>query len=121
MEENNLLLWSKKVLKHRVLFESIKRSGQKVFSDKTLMWCYRENQEKMNRYGWTVPHYVGNAVFRNRIKRWSRDFLRNFDKIHPELGVDINVLFYSKEREIRYNTFKKSMDRAEAAFFRKRS
>ncbi len=118
MEENNILLWSEKVLKSRFQFESIRKSGSKVFSDRTLMWRCIRNQKNFNRYGWTVPRWVGHAAFRNKVKRWSREFFRKFDKINPELGVDINVLFYSKEEKIRYKMFEKSMDKAKTAFLR---
>jgi ribonuclease P protein component len=53
--------------------------------------CHRQNQSKV-RCAWTISRKVGPAVIRNRLKRWSREFLRPWIQ-GTEDGVDFNLIF----------------------------
>ena len=44
-----------------------------------------------SRLGTTVSRRVGNAVCRNRVKRWLRDFFRNYYKKFGQI-VDVSII-----------------------------
>ena len=67
------------------------------------------------RCGWTLPRQVGNAVIRNRLKRWSRVFFRELDLSERLLPIDINLVFRRTEvgfyKKLDYETFARILDR----------
>ncbi|MFN7455658.1 MAG: ribonuclease P protein component [Pseudobdellovibrionaceae bacterium] len=74
-------------------FLRIKNSGKRKTTTGWLSLAYIKNSEGRLRYGYTITKKIGNAVVRNRLKRWCRDyFFRVFrDKgLNPEM--DVNVL-----------------------------
>ncbi|MBQ4378787.1 MAG: ribonuclease P protein component [Treponema sp.] len=70
------------------LFKNGKRvavSGAKLF--------FLPNGLNFNRIGFPLPRGFGNAVERNRAKRFSREAYRNY-KSHLNIGYDILLLVY---------------------------
>ena len=70
------------------LFKNGKRvsiAGAKLF--------YLPNSLEFNRIGFPLPRGFGNAVERNRAKRFSRETFRNL-KSHLNTGYDILLLVY---------------------------
>ena len=70
------------------LFKTGKRvsvSGAKLF--------FMLNDRKLNRIGFPLPRGYGNAVERNRSKRYSREAYRFF-KTHLNTGYDMLLLVY---------------------------
>lgn len=70
------------------LFKNGKRvsiAGAKLF--------YLPNNLEFNRIGFPLPRGFGNAVERNRAKRFSRETFRNL-KSHLNIGYDILFLVY---------------------------
>jgi ribonuclease P protein component len=69
------------------------------------------------RCGWTCPKAVGNATIRNRLKRWSREWLRGRINESPELppAVDLNIGFRAMPedfyRKLAYEEFSAAMER----------
>lgn len=71
-------------------FESLKKTGKKIFSA-YIIFNYRLNDLDFSRLGMTISRKTGNAVTRNKLKRWSRQVMR---KELPQLksNVDINLI-----------------------------
>lgn len=55
---------------------------------------YKKNNDGTLRWGWTISKKVGNAVVRNRLRRWGREFVRGIEN-----DVDINFIFKQREKE----------------------
>ena len=94
--ETDLLNSKRFILKERIkrsseiknLFKNGKRvsiAGAKLF--------YLPNNLEFNRIGFPLPRGFGNAVERNRAKRFSRETFRNL-KSHLNTGYDILFLVY---------------------------
>jgi len=81
--------------------ERIKRSADiqnlfkkgKRFSTKGAKLFVLENKLQFNRIGFAIPRGYGNAVERNRSKRYSREVYRYY-KAHLNTGYDIILLIY---------------------------
>lgn len=69
---------------------------------------YKSNQLDHLRCGWTFPKYVGNAVVRNRLKRWSREYLRTYGEKALKSPVDFNLVLLRQKKD-----FYKNVDRAD--------
>jgi ribonuclease P protein component len=68
---------------------------------------FLKNRLEHPRFGTTIPKTVGNAVVRNKIKRWSREVYRDFLKQQTtlEIGLDIHCLV-RKQKEDDYAKLK---------------
>ena len=87
------------VLTRRSDFQKIKISGQKLRPCSWVQVQFLENQFNWFRCGWTIPRNVGNAVTRNRIRRWCREFFRARSKSSSAAvltGIDANFIFFSQ-------------------------
>ena len=79
------------------------------------------NKNTLNtvRCGWTLPRFVGNAVTRNRLKRWCREFLRQNQSKLDVSSLDINFVFKRKDsnfyKKLNHDEFNKTIDK----FFKK--
>lgn len=62
-------------LKKRSQFLTLAREGQRTHTPHFIVLS-KVNGAEQNRLGITVTTRVGNAVVRNRIKRWVREFFR---------------------------------------------
>lgn len=71
----------------------MKENGKFVHVTHWLAVSYHTNDKQKLRWAWTISKKVGNAVTRNRLKRWGRDFVREFS----ENDIDINFIFKTKE------------------------
>jgi ribonuclease P protein component len=56
---------------YRILTRTARR-----FHTRSFVFLYRRGEAGFNRVGVTVSRRVGNAVVRNRVKRWVREFAR---------------------------------------------
>jgi ribonuclease P protein component len=63
------------------------------------------------RFGITVSKKVGNAVMRNRVKRWLREAIRHH---HHTVQMPIDVVFIASPRAARSNYRSIEMDVSEA-------
>jgi ribonuclease P protein component len=67
------------------------------------------------RCGWTLPRQVGSAVIRNRLKRWSRVYLRHLLAEGLALPVDVNLVFRKAEpdfyKKLNYEQFSRILDK----------
>jgi len=86
-------------LKSRSNYLSLRKSGQRVYTQKGLIFNFQSNNLLHSRLGWTLPRYVGNAVQRNRLKRYCRESSRKLaSQINP-LCLDINIVFAKKGKD----------------------
>jgi len=84
-------------------FRRITSRGFRQGSRGTVVF-WEDNGLEFNRYGIAVRKAVGNAVRRNRIRRWTREYLRNSeDKLRT--GVDIVILVNRDECAGSYGDF----------------
>lgn len=99
------------VLKSTKDFALIKAKGKRAFLDKKILVCYLNNNLENHRVGWTISKAVGNAVLRNKLKRYSREFFREDDHQKSDKKVDVNLVFLksgsAQFRNMNYNEFKK--------------
>ena len=106
--ENNL-----SSLKRQSDFKHLKDQGQFVHITHWLAVNYKKNNQESLRWAWTVSKKVGNAVTRNRLKRWGREIVREFS----EKEIDINFIFKQKKarnfyREITRPEFDAALTKA---------
>ena len=97
------------VLKNRSDFRYILKKGQRVRPSDWVILNYIVRDDEKMRCGWTLPRQVGSAVVRNRLKRWTRVFLRAKVKSGEVLPVDINFVFRKTEgdfyKKLSYEQF----------------
>ncbi|MCB1186533.1 ribonuclease P protein component [bacterium] len=90
-------------LRGRNLFRRILSSGYRRGSRGVVVY-WQHNGLEHNRYGIAVRRTVGGAVRRNRIRRWTREYLR--DGRHGLVsGVDIVILVNRDERLGNYKEY----------------
>ena len=106
---------SLKVLKRRSEFLVLRKSGQKVRPSDWLLMSFSVNKQGEMRCGWTLPRFVGSAVVRNRLKRWSRVYFRTLLNSGDEIPIDINLIFRKVDgefyRKLNYERFSRILDR----------
>ena len=62
-------------LKRSVEFQRVQKTGRR-FHTRHFVVCFIEGSTPTARFGLTVSKRVGNAVVRNRVKRWLREGIR---------------------------------------------
>lgn len=82
----------KEHIKRPVDIQNLFKNGKKVKTYGSKLF-YLENNEDINRIAFPLPHGYGNAVERNKSKRYSRETYRFF-KTHLNTGYDILFLVY---------------------------
>lgn len=91
-------------------FEHLKLKGSKKFLDKKILVCYLENNLDCHRVGWTLSRSVGNAVLRNRLKRYAREFFRTENTFISKSKFDVNLVFLKtgshQFKKMDYNEFR---------------
>lgn len=107
------------VLTRRSDFLKTFRSGQKIRPCDWMIFNFSLNPTSF-RTGWTCPKAVGPAPIRNRMKRWTREWLRLRLKAAGESGfelpqVDLNVGFRAMPedfyRRLKRDEFDRAMER----------
>ena len=73
-------------------FKNLFKNGKRASSVGAKLF-YLPNGLKFNRIGFPLPRGFGNAVERNRAKRFSREVFRNL-KSHLNTGYDMLLLVY---------------------------
>jgi ribonuclease P protein component len=91
------------------------KNGFRVRPTDWLLINYARNSSGQMRCGWTLPRQVGNAVVRNRFKRWSRVYFRALLVNEQTLPIDVNLVFRKAEddffRKLNYDKFSEVLDR----------
>lgn len=61
----------------------------------------RKNKTGTVRLGCTIPRYVGPAVVRNRLRRWCKEYFRQWAKLLEKDGTwDVSLVFLKSEAEM---------------------
>ena len=99
-------------LKLKSRFKYLKENGKRITSCQWLCVNFDSNSDGIVRLGLTVPKYVGSAVLRNKIKRWSKELTR--DAVKKKVfnkGVDLNLFFRNRNKDfyktVSYEEFEK--------------
>lgn len=76
----------------------------RIRSTSWLIVSYRPNDKLGFRCGWTIPSKTGIAAVRNKLKRISREVLKNLIAEHDLtlLNVDVNLVFLSHPDPLHY-------------------
>lgn len=74
----------------RIEYQELSEKGKKVHGQHFVL-VYAKNEKEYSRLGITVTKKVGNAVIRNRIKRYCREFFRQNRSFFIE-SKDINII-----------------------------
>ncbi len=95
--------------------ESLKRSdflflkinGKRLYPAQWVIFNFifvqnSEDEIPKIKVGWTLGRKVGNAVLRNKLKRWCREFFRNQEEYH-QLPVKVNLVFRAYEKDFYKN------------------
>lgn len=113
-----------RVLRQQSDFLKIKNTGKRYSPNQWLLLNYLKNEKQHLRYGMTISKKVGNAVIRNRLKRWVREYFRQMlnDGFDPD--YDFNVIFKPVNadfyKSIQHKTVQEGLQFAFARF-RKRA
>ena len=110
------------ILKKRSDFLTIYKLGRREYPNNWLILNYKKNSFSFARYGWTVPKFVGNAVLRNRFKRWCREIVRKNHQKNDQVGLDINIVFKRTKKEfyknLTYDELEKQINKATFKLFK---
>jgi ribonuclease P protein component len=71
-------------------FARVRRHGRSS-STRLLVLAILQNNLEHNRYGFVVGKRVGNAVVRNRVRRWLREAVRALEP-HLRNGYDVVII-----------------------------
>lgn len=63
------------------------------------------------RCGWTISRHTGTAVVRNRLKRWGREYLRNW-AARTKSSLDLNLIFKRRDKSFYASLSHKDFDHA---------
>ncbi len=86
-------------LKSRSSYLNLQKNGRRIYTKHGLIFNFQSNNLKNSRLGWTLPKYVGNAVLRNRLKRYCRESSRKLSHKLNGLCIDLNIVFAKKGKD----------------------
>lgn len=92
---------------HPLDFKEAMKSGKRK-SSKNIILFFRRNKSGINRLGIVVKKEVGPATYRNRLKRYVREFFR-LHKHQIEGPVDIVLLFKKEASITRYSEVEREL------------
>ena len=93
-------------LKNRVHFDRVFREGRFAVQDDLVCYCLRNNGDD-TRVGFSLSARVGNAVERNRLRRWLREILRAH-ACNLDAGWDV-VFFVRRPVDLSFIEFKEQV------------
>lgn len=106
------------VIKRSSEFLSLKKTGKRAWPAKWLLLNYSKKDQEGLHFGVTASRKVGSAVVRNKLKRWAREYFRDFVNRSNQTGspidVSINIIFKPIDqgfyKGLKYEEFRKAMD-----------
>lgn len=100
-------------LRRKSDFKELSINGKTIRSSSWFLIKYKENQELSNRYGWTISKKVGNAVLRNRLKRWLREYFRDKkSKDHLDINIILRPMKAGFYQNMKFQEFRLYFDKA---------
>jgi ribonuclease P protein component len=99
-------------------FLSLKKNGKRTWPTKWLLLNYSKVDQKGLHFGVTASRKVGSAVVRNKLKRWAREYFRDFvirsNQQGSPIDASINIIFKPIDqgfyKGLKFEEFKKAMD-----------
>ena len=92
----------------------LKERGRSFHVNQWLLVNYEATDRGFLRNGGTIPTYVGRAVLRNRLRRWGREFVREWRRTNVP-SVDVNFVFKRRDkvlyRELTHVEFDEALRR----------
>ena len=89
-------------------FQQVFKSGKSFANRQFVVYCYRKEEQVTFRIGLSVSKKVGNAVARNRIKRYIRQaFLEMKDGLQSDM--DYVIIARHQAAKIDFHETKKSL------------
>ncbi|MCZ2259032.1 ribonuclease P protein component [Sporosarcina sp. G11-34] len=89
-------------------FQKVFKSGKSFANRQFIVYCYRKEEQTEFRIGLSVSKKVGNAVTRNRIKRYVRQaFLEMKDELQN--NMDYVIIARHQAAKIDFHESKKSL------------
>lgn len=106
------------VIKRSSEFLSLKKNGKRTWPTKWLLLNYSKVDQKGLQFGVTASRKVGPAVIRNKLKRWAREYFRDFvvrsNQQGSPIDASINIIFKPIDqgfyKGLKFEEFKKAMD-----------
>lgn len=89
-------------------YKKIKQMGCKFYTPHFVLYIYK-NSYNYPRLGLTVSKKVGNAVIRNKIKRYSKEFFRN-NKFKFKC-FDYSLIARKNFQKLSYSDFNKELSK----------
>lgn len=93
-------------------FLDLKDNGQKTWAASWMLISYEKSTNSISSVGISVSKKIGNAVIRNKMKRWVRAEISKYLKLNPHLIV--NMTFFLKPmssdfyKKMSFDTFLKA-------------
>jgi ribonuclease P protein component len=106
------------IIKRSSDFLSLKKNGKRAWPTKWLLLNYSKKGQEGLYFGVTASRKVGSAVVRNKLKRWAREYFRDFVNRSNQTGspidVSINIIFKPIDqgfyKGLKFEEFKRAMD-----------
>ena len=89
-------------------FQQVFKNGKSFANRQFVVYCYRKEEQELFRIGLSVSKKIGNAVTRNRVKRYLRQaFLEIKDGLQN--NMDYVIIARHQAAEIDFHETKKSL------------
>lgn len=99
----------KQRIKKNAEFQKIFKKGKSFANRQFVVYCLIKEEEDYYRVGLSVSKKVGNAVVRNRIKRYIRQtFLEIHDQVYP--NMDYIIIARNPAAKLDFHETKKSIE-----------
>lgn len=104
------------VIKRSSEFLSLKKNGKRAWPTKWLLLNYSKTEQKGLQFGVTASRKVGSAVVRNKLKRWTREYFRDYvtNQTGSPFDASINIIFRPIDqgfyKGLQFDEFKRAMD-----------
>ena len=96
-------------------FLDLKNNGRKLRPQPWLIFNYKKNDLGYLRLGITASRKVAIAVHRNKLKRWSREYARQFIKKGFNPSYDLSVVFMPSKKDfyksIEHNSLNRELEK----------
>jgi ribonuclease P protein component len=98
-------------LKSQKDFQLIFKDGKRIREEILTIYYRKRSENTLNRLAVSVSSKVGKAVYRNKIKRWTRESIKYIEKSFNKKfhGYDILVSIRNKDVKYNFNDIKNSL------------
>jgi len=79
-------------------FEILREDGRYFHPTRWLLVNYRFQDLGEVRCAWTISRQTAPSVIRNRLRRWGRDYFRDWSKNFSR-GLDFNLIFKRQDKD----------------------